>query len=66
MSFCYDNLYFELICIFATLQLKDPEHAVHGGLERLLHGHRFRSLARKTNRRGNSFVPTAVRLLSRA
>ena len=46
--------------------MKDPDHALCGEFERLLHGRRFRSLVGKTNRGGNSFVPTAVRLLNRA
>ena len=44
---------------------KDPDHALCGEFKRLPHGRRFRSLVCKTNRRGNSFVPTAVRLVNR-
>ena len=43
--------------------IKDPNHALYGEFKRLPHGRRFRSLVCKTNRRGNSFVPTAIRLL---
>ena len=46
--------------------LKDPEHALYGELERLPDGLRLRSLAHKTNRRENSFVSTAVRILNGA
>ena len=46
--------------------LRDPERALYGELERLPHGRRYRSLAHKTNRRGNSFVPTVVRILNGA
>ena len=45
--------------------LKDLEHALYGEVELLPHGRGFRSLVYKTNRRGNSFVPSAVRLLNR-
>ena len=46
--------------------MKDPYHALCGEFERLSHGRRFISLVCKANRGGNSFVPTAVRLLNRA
>ena len=46
------------------LVMKDPDHALCGEVERLSHGRRFRSLVCKTNRRGNLFDPTAVRLLN--
>ena len=34
--------------------LRDPEHALYGEFQHLPHGHQFRSLAHKTNGRGNS------------
>ena len=37
--------------------LRDPEHALYGEFQHLPHGHQFRSLAHKTNGRGNSFSP---------
>ena len=43
--------------------LRDPEPALYGEFQHLPHGRGFRSLAHKTNRRGNSFFPTAVPLL---
>ena len=46
--------------------LRVSEHTLYGEFERLAQGRRFRSLVHRTNRRGNSFVPTAVRLLSRS
>ena len=46
--------------------LRDSEHALYREFQRLAHGRRFRSLAHRTNRTGNSFVPTAVRLLRRS
>ena len=46
--------------------LRDSEHDLYGEFERLAYGRWFTSLAHRTNRRGNSFVPTAVRLLRRS
>ena len=43
--------------------LKDNEHVLYGEFESLPHG---QYSVHKTNRRGNSFVPTAIRLLKRA
>ena len=43
-----------------------PDHALCGEFERLPDAHCFHSLEHKTNRRGISFVPTALRLLCRA
>ena len=45
--------------------LNDLEHTLSEEFELLPHGHCFRSLVCKTNRRSNSFIPTAVWLLNR-
>ena len=53
------------ILLKVHLVVKDLDHALCGEFQRLPHGRPFRSLVRKTNRGGNSFVPKAIRLLNR-
>ena len=59
-AFCNQQVLHKAKCI-----LKDPDHVLYEEFESLPHERRFRSQVCKTNRRHNSFIPVAIRLLNR-
>ena len=50
----------------ANVIIASPEHALHQAFQFLPSNRRLRSVLAKTNRRGNSFIPSAIRLLNEA